>query len=107
MVSYNSVMDEKEENSKKKSILGKAKESIKSITNIPSKSMDAIKEKIRKKAIEKVKVRLDRRELSVDDLTLDEYETLIEEEEKKINDTIRNWSFRAIAAYLGIDFLLT
>jgi hypothetical protein len=92
--------------SDEKSIIKKTKQSISALKNLPSKTTDAIKEKIRKKAIKKVKDRLDRRKLSVDDLSLDEYETLIEEEEKKITDSIRDWSFRAIAAYLGIDFLL-
>ena len=65
-----------------------------------------IQSKIREKAIKNAKERLMYQQLTPEELGLDKFEVIVQEEEQKINDKIKNMSFVSVVAFLGLDNLL-
>lgn len=65
--------------------------------------MNRIKKAIRKRALISVKARLAEHSRSIDDLTDEELEIILYDEEKKIYDKLKTSSFFAVLAMLGIN----
>ena len=67
---------------------------------------EVIQNKIREKAIKNAKERLMYQQLTPEELGLDKFEVIVQEEEQKIHDNIKNMSFVSIVGLLGLDNLL-
>ena len=67
---------------------------------------DAIKLKIREKAILSTKARLAEHHKTFDDYTDEELEIIISDEENKIKDDLKTKSLVGALAILGLDFLI-
>ncbi len=67
---------------------------------------DAIKNKIREKAILATKARLAEHHKTFDDYTDEELEIIIIDEENKIKDDLKTKSLVGALAILGLDFLV-
>lgn len=65
--------------------------------------MNKIKKAIRKRALIAVKARLAEHSRSIEDLSDEELEIILHDEEKKIYDKIKTSSFFAVLAILGIN----
>ena len=63
-----------------------------------------IKKMIRKRAIENTKVRLAIHHQKVEDYTDDELEVIIRDEERKINDSLKNKTLLAVLSFFGLSF---
>lgn len=67
---------------------------------------DAVKTKIREKAILSTKARLAEQHKTFDDYTDEELEIIIADEESKIKDDLKTKSLIGALAILGLDFLV-
>lgn len=67
---------------------------------------NAIKQKIREKAILSTKARLAEHHKSFDDYSDEELEIIIADEESKIKDDLKTKSLVGALAILGLDFLI-
>lgn len=65
--------------------------------------MNKIKKAIRKRALIAVKARLAEHSRSIDDLTDEELEIILYDEEKKIYDKLKTSSLLAVLAMFGIN----
>lgn len=63
-----------------------------------------IKKMIRKRAIENTKVRLAIHHQKVEDYTDEELEVIIRDEERKINDGLKNKTLLAVLSFFGLSF---
>lgn len=70
------------------------------------KLKDAVKNKIREKAILSTKARLAEHHKTFDDYTDEELEIIILDEENKIKDDLKTKSLVGALAILGLDFLV-
>ena len=68
------------------------------------KQSDKIKQAIRDKAIERTKVRILLCDRALEDFSEEELEIIVAEEEQKIYASIKEKSFLAVLAALGIGF---
>ena len=70
------------------------------------KAVEIIKDKIRDKAYENALERCKQRDVNPEDLSEDKMGFIVNEEEKKIKDKIKNRSFSAILAFFGLESIL-
>lgn len=77
--------------------------SIKNTLNYPK---ELIEKKIREKAITNAKERLMLEQLTPEELGLDKFEIIVQEEVEKINHKIKDGSIYTLAGALLADFLL-
>ena len=70
------------------------------------KAVEIIKDKIRDKAYENALERCKQGDVNPEDLSEDKMGFIVNEEEKKIKDKIKNRSFSAIPAFLGLESIL-
>lgn len=70
------------------------------------KAVEIIKDKIRDKAYENALESCKQGDVNPEDLSADEMGVIVNEEEKKIKDKIKNRSFPAILAFLGLESIL-
>ena len=78
-------------------------DSIKNTLNYPK---ELIEKKIREKAITNAKERLMLEQLTPEELGLEKFEVITQEEVEKINHKIKDGSILTLVAALGADFLL-
>jgi hypothetical protein len=69
---------------------------------INQKMKDKIRDKAYKNAIERCK----QSNVNPDDLSSDEMGIIVNEEDKKIRDTIKDMSFKTVIGFLGLEAIL-
>jgi hypothetical protein len=82
------------------------KNTYKTISKTSKEISYKYEEFLRKRAIQKVDKKIISKGLRVEDIEIDDYETLIEEEVKEIKREYATNSAKIALAALGIDFLL-
>ncbi|QKF81269.1 hypothetical protein [Halarcobacter ebronensis] len=91
-------------------LLSVASENITKAFDYPSikgkELKQAVKKKIREKAVLSTKARLAEHHKSFDDYSDEELEIIILDEERKIKDDLKTKSLVAALAILGLDFLI-
>ena len=65
-----------------------------------------IKDNVRDKAYQNALERCKQSNVIPDDLSSDEMGVIVNEEEKKINDKIKDMSFKTVIAFLGLEAIL-
>jgi len=65
-----------------------------------------IKDKVRDKAYQNALERCKQSNVNPDDLSSDEMGVIVNEEEKKINDKIKDMSFKTVIGFLGLEAIL-
>ena len=70
------------------------------------KAVEIIKHKIREKAYKSALERCRQEKVNPENLSKKNMEVIVNEEEKKIKDKIKNRSFSAILAFLGLESIL-
>jgi hypothetical protein len=65
-----------------------------------------IKDKIRDKAYKNAIERCKQSNVNPDDLSSDEMGVIVNEEDKKIRDTIKDMSFKTVIGFLGLEAIL-
>ena len=67
---------------------------------------EKIKNKVRDNAYQNALERCKQSVVNPNDLSSDEMGVIVNEEEKKINDNIKDMSFKAVIAFLGLEAIL-
>ena len=70
------------------------------------KAVEIIKDKIRDKAYENALETCKQGDVNPEDLSKGEMEVIVNEEEKKIKEKIKDMSFTAILAFFGLESIL-
>ena len=70
------------------------------------KAVEIIKDKIRDKAYENALERCKQGDVNPEDLSADKMGVIVNEEEKKIKEKIKDMSFTAILAFFGLESIL-
>ena len=70
------------------------------------KLQDMIDMQIKKRALKNAKERVLQEGVEFFELTKEEQEILLDEENKKIKDSIKNLLLKAAAVYIGLDFFI-
>ncbi len=70
------------------------------------KAVEIIKDKIRDKAYENALESCKQGDVNPEDLSKGEMEVIVNQEEKKIKEKIKNMSFTAILAFFGLESIL-
>ena len=76
------------------------------IKKAPQAVKDKYKMKIREKAIERVKEKIIEHEKKIDDYSDEEMESMIAEEQGRLNDDVRQGILTTLLVAAGIDILL-
>ena len=76
------------------------------IKKAPQAVKDKYKMKIREKAIERVKEKIIKHEKKIDDYSDEEMESMIAEEQGRLNDDVRQGILTTLLVAAGIDILL-
>jgi len=90
----------------KKTILNGYSKTMKVAIQGKDKINQIIKDKIRDKSYQNAIQRCKQSNVNPDDLSPDEMGVIVNEEEKKINDNIKDMSFKAVIAFLGLEAIL-
>ena len=70
------------------------------------KAVEIIKDKIRDKAYENALEKCKQEDVNPENLSKGEMEVIVNEEEKKIKEKIKDMSFTAILAFFGLESIL-
>jgi len=77
---------------------------LKQINEKKDKLSKKIKEKLREKALLRAKARLAENKIDINELSEDELEIIVKDEEDKLLDDLKSKSILGLAALLGISF---
>ncbi len=75
------------------------------ITSMPKAAQRLINQKLRKKAIERATERIKSAGKNYNDFSESELEVIVKEEEDKLISELKDYGFKALAIFLGIDII--
>jgi len=77
---------------------------LKKLSDLPTSIKDKIRLKIRQRAIESAKATIILSGLDINELSEEELEIIVAEEERKLLDKIKGMSIVGILAFFGVSF---